>query len=125
MSDRYLPHQPNRFQKPLIAIGFIALFIVTALGAYRFANPPIRASLIAFSIISDKEVNVKYSVNRRDPKQILLCTLVARDINKTIVGQIEILVPATTAKSIRMNSQVPTRVRAVTAGVVRCTSYSD
>ena len=66
MSDRYIPHQPNRYQKPLIAIGFVALLIVTVVGAFRFSHPPIRASLIAFSIISDKEVSVKYSVNRRD-----------------------------------------------------------
>ena len=122
MSDRYIPHQPKRYQKPLIAIGFVALLIVTALGAYRFSNPPIRASLIAFSIISDTEVNVKYLVNRRDPNQILNCTLVAKDIDKTIVGQVEIQLPATTAKTIEMSSQVPTRVRAVTAGVVRCIS---
>jgi len=122
MSDRYIPHQPNRYQKPLIAIGFVALLIFTVLGAYRFSNPPIRVSLIAFSIISDTEVNVKYSINRRDPNQILNCTLVAKDMDKTIVGQVEIQVPATTAKTIEMSSQVPTRVRAVTAGVVRCIS---
>ena len=122
MSDRYLPHQPNRFQKPLLAIGFVALTIVTVLGAYWFANPPVRAALIAFSITSDKEVSIKYSIDRRDPKQILICTLVAKDMDKTIVGQIEIQIPPTTAKSIEMVSAVPTRVRAVTAGVVRCIS---
>jgi len=122
MSDRYIPHQPNPFRKPLLATGFVALTIVTVLGAYRFANPPIRASLIAFSIISDKEVNIKYSIDRRDPNQILICTLVAKDMDKTIVGQLEIQIPPTTAKSIEMVSQVPTRVRAVTAGVVRCSS---
>lgn len=122
MSDRYIPHQPNRYQKPLLAVAFIALTLMTAFGAYRFANPPIRASLIAFSITSDKEVSIKYSIDRRDPKQNLICTLVAKDIEKTIVGQIEIQIPPTTAKSIEMISAVPTRVRAVTAGVVRCTS---
>lgn len=122
MSDRYLPHQPNRFQKPLLVIGFIALTLVTSFGAYWFANPPIRAALIAFSITSDKEVSIKYSIDRRDPKQNLICTLVAKDIEKTIVGQIEIQIPPTTAKSIEMVSTVPTRVRAVTAGVVRCIS---
>lgn len=122
MSDRYLPHQPSRFQKPLLAIGFIALTLVTAFGAYWFANPPIRAALIAFSITSDNEVSIKYSIDRRDPKQNLICTLVAKDIEKTIVGQIEIQIPPTTAKSIEMVSAVPTRVRAVTAAVVRCIS---
>ena len=122
MSDRYLPHQPSRFQKSLIMIGFVALTIVTFVGAYRFANPPIRASLIAFSITSDKEVNIKYSIDRRDPKQVLICTLVAKDMDKTIVGQIEIEIPPSTVKSLEMVSAVPTRVRAVTAGVVRCTS---
>jgi hypothetical protein len=121
MSDRYIPHQPNRFQKPLLIIGFVVLSIVTVLGAYRFASPPIRTSLIAFSIISDKEVSIKYSIDRRDPNQILICTLIARDIEKTIVGQIDIKVPAAPNKSIEMVSAVPTRVRAVTAGVVRCT----
>ena len=121
MSDRYIPHQPNRFQKPLLVIGFVALTIATFVGAYRFANPPIRASLVAFSITSDKEVNIKYAIDRRDPKQVLICTLIARDMEKTIVGQIDIQVPATPKKSIEMVSAVPTRVRAVTAGVVRCT----
>ncbi len=121
MSDRYIPHQPNRFQKPLLVIGFVALTIATFVGAYRFANPPIRASLVAFSITSDKEVNIKYAIDRRNPNQVLICTLIARDMEKTIVGQIEIQVPATPNKSIEMVSAVPTRVRAVTAGVVRCT----
>jgi hypothetical protein len=122
MTDRYLPHQPNRFRKPLLAVAFVALTLVTAFGAYQFANPPIRTALIAFSVISDKEVSIKYSIDRRDPKQRLICTLVAKDLEKTIVGQIEIQVPPTAAKSIEMVSQVPTRVRAVTAGVVRCSS---
>ena len=94
---------------------------MTVLGAYWFANPPVRAALIAFSITSDKEVSIKYSIDRRDPRQILICTLVARDMEKTIVGQIDIQVPATPKKSIEMVSALPTRVRAVTAGVVRCT----
>jgi hypothetical protein len=122
MSDRYIPHQPNRFQKPLLAAAFIALTLMTAFGAYRFANPPIRASLIAFSITSAEEVSIKYSIDRRDPKEVLVCTLVAKDMDKTIVGQIEIQIPATAAKSIEMVSEVPTRVRAVTAAVVRCIS---
>ena len=47
------------------------------------------------------------------------CTLVARDIDKNVIGQIDEVIPAGNSKK-ELITPIPTRGPAVNADVVRC-----
>lgn len=57
--------------------------------ALHHSNPAIRYSLISYSITSEREISVRYSVIRQDKNQSVICTVIARDFDKNIVGQID------------------------------------
>jgi hypothetical protein len=75
--------------------------------------------LISFTVDSDRAVSVRYSVDREDPKSATICTVIARDFYKNIVGQIDEEIPAGEPK-VELVSVVPTRSQAVNADVSSC-----
>ena len=77
-------------------------------------------TLISFQNESEKSIEITYLVERRDPKQPLSCTLLARDIDKNVVGEIEDLVPASTIRSKTITTIIPTRIAPVNAAVLEC-----
>ena len=85
------------------------------------ANPEIRTSLISFDNHNPRKVEVRYSVTRRDPNQEVTCTLIARDFDVNIVGQIDDLIPAGEKYTERVTT-IPTRADAVNAGILSCHS---
>lgn len=88
--------------------------------AWHHSNPEIRVTLISFQNESEKSIEITYLVERRDPKQPLSCTLLARDIDKNVVGEIEDLVPASTTRSKTITTTIPTRIAPVNAAVLEC-----
>jgi len=56
---------------------------------------------------------------RKDGAQVLICTLIARDYDKNIVGQIDDEIAAGLA-SIEKFTTIPTRSQAVNADVIAC-----
>jgi hypothetical protein len=97
----------------VLGIGWIAWS-----GLYH-SNPDVRVQLISFTIDSDREVSVRYSIERNDSEAILVCTLLARDYYKDIVGQVDLEIPAGKEK-VELVSQIPTRSPAVNADVSTC-----
>ena len=83
------------------------------------AKPEIRTTLISFSIVSDQEVSIRYSVQRKDASSAATCTLQASDMKKNIVGEIEDEITPGFANFERI-TEIPTRSAAVTAIVSRC-----
>jgi len=103
----------------------VALFLVVAgvvwitwAGLYH-SNPGIRVQLISFTVDSDREVSVRYSVDRNGAEATTICTLIARDFYKDIVGQIDLEIPAGKEK-VELVSVIPTRSQAVNADVSTC-----
>ena len=88
--------------------------------AWHHSNPEIRVTLISFQNESEKSIEITYLVERRDPKQPLSCTLLARDIDKNVVGEIEDLVPASTTRTKTITTTIPTRIAPVNAAVLEC-----
>ena len=105
-----------------IAVGLITAVIgvgwLTWAGVYH-SNPSYRVQLISFTVDSDRAVSVRYSVDREDPASITICTVIARDYYKNVVGQIDQEIAAGAAK-VELVTVVPTRSEAVNGDVSTC-----
>ncbi len=97
----------------IVGVGWI-----TWAGLYH-SNPEIRVQLISFTVDSDREVSVRYLVDRDSAEAASICTVIARDFYKDIVGQIDVEIPSGKEK-VELVSVVPTRNLAVNADVSTC-----
>ena len=88
--------------------------------AWHHSNPEIRVTLISFQNEKSDSIEITYVVERRDPSRELTCTLVARDIDKNVVGEIEDKVPASTSSNITISRTIPARIAPVNAAVLGC-----
>lgn len=93
--------------------------------ATNHSLPEIRYTLISFS--TDKtsttpSIEITYEVARRNPEIPVTCTLVARDIDKNIVGEIVDQFPASNKSVITHVTRIPARSTPVNAAVIRCAS---
>jgi Domain of unknown function (DUF4307) len=88
--------------------------------AWHHSNPEFRVTLISFQNEKSDSIEITYVVERRDPSRELTCTLVARDIDKNVVGEIEDKVPASTFSSITISRTIPARIEPVNAAVLGC-----
>ncbi len=87
--------------------------------ALYHSNPPLRSQLVSFTITNDRDASVRYFIERGDSQQVVVCTLIARDYYKNIVGQIDQEIPAGASK-VELVTVVPTRSQAVNADVSSC-----
>ena len=105
-------------------VGFAVLIAIAGIGWLTWAglhhsNPPIRVQLISFTVNSDRETSIRYSVDRDGIEGPVVCTLIARDYYKNIVGQLDEEIPAGQGK-IEQRTSVATRIEAVNADVLGC-----
>ncbi len=100
----------------IVAILGIGWLMWTAL---YHSNPPLRSQLVSFTIPSDREASVRYFIERTDSQKAVVCTLIARDFDKNIVGQIDQEIAAGKSK-VELVTLVPTRSEAVNADVSSC-----
>ena len=92
------------------------------------SNPEIRANLLSFHVPTTQAnsdtvkptIEIRYQVQRRNPERAISCTLVARDIDKNVVGEITDRIPPSTEKSIIRIVQIPARLTPVNAAVLDC-----
>jgi hypothetical protein len=87
--------------------------------ALYHSNPPLRSQLVSFTITNDREATVRYFIERSDRQQVVVCTLIARDYDKNIVGQIDQEIGAGKSK-VELVTVVPTRSESVNADVSSC-----
>ena len=88
--------------------------------AWHHANPESRTTVVSFAPIDDKSISITFELTRRDPSVAFLCTLIARDIDRNVVGEKDLEVPPSDQKIIRESTAISTRLRAVNADVLRC-----
>jgi hypothetical protein len=93
--------------------------------AWHHSNPPFRVSLISFAIINDRSISITYQVDRRDPSKELTCTLIARDFDKNVAGEIDQRIPPTQSRSTSFTTRIPTRLTPVNADILRCFTDED
>jgi hypothetical protein len=87
--------------------------------AWYHSNPPLRSQLVSFTITDDRSASVRYFIEREDSNQVVVCTLIARDFDKNVVGQIDQEIPGGKSK-VELVTDVPTRSESVNADVSSC-----
>ena len=117
-NERYGIRTGNHWISPAIFLAIAGLAWILWAGLH-FANPPIRFSLISYSITSDREISLRYSVQRQNKNAAVICTLIARDFYKEVVGQIDDLIEPGLA-SLERTTTVKSRGPAVNANVLSC-----
>ena len=105
-------------------VGFAVFLAIAGIGWLTWAglhhsNPPIRVQLISFTVENDRETSIRYSVDRNGVEGPVICTLIARDYYKNIVGQLDEEVPPGQGK-VELRTSVATRIEAVNADVLGC-----
>jgi len=117
-NDRYGVKKGRSWIGVALVTAIVGVSWITWAGLHH-SNPPIRIQLITFTVDSDRAVSVRYSVDRHNPDVVTICTVIARDYEKNIIGQIDKEIPAGQAK-VELVTVVPTRSEAVNADVSSC-----
>jgi len=117
-NDRYGVKKNRSWIGAALFFGISGVVWVTWAGLHH-SNPPIRTQLITFTVESERAISVRYSVNRHSTSSTTICTLIARDYDKNIVGQIDQEIPSGDP-TVELVTLVPTRSAAVNADVSVC-----
>jgi len=88
--------------------------------AWHHSHPEFRITLISFQNEKSDSIDITYLIERRDSSQALICTVVARDIDKNVVGEIDDAIPAASINPITRTTTIPARIAPVNAAVVGC-----
>ena len=117
MADRY-GQRPARWKGLAIGLLIVGGSWLTWAGLHH-SKPEISTTLISFESKNQSSIDIRYSVDRRNPAATISCTLIAHDIDKNVVGEVEdLLLPG--SGHIERTSVIPTRSQAVNAGISRC-----
>jgi nitrogen regulatory protein PII-like uncharacterized protein len=117
-NERYGLRKKRSWVGVALITAIVGVGWITWAGLYH-SNPEIRVQLISFTVDSDREVSVRYLVERDSAEAVSICTVIARDFYKDIVGQIDVEIPSGKEK-VELVSVVPTRSLAVNADVSTC-----
>jgi len=117
-NDRYGIKPASRWRPIAGVILSIGLIWLLWAGLHH-SRPELTFRLISFNVIDDRNTEIRFEATRRDADRELTCTLVARDFDKLIVGQIDDVIPAGQSY-IDRTTTIPTRNLAATATVLRC-----
>ncbi len=121
-SDRY--GQKTTHWKSIATILLIIGGAWLTWAGLHHSRPEISTTLISFTIPSERSASLRYAVERRNPSSAITCTLIARDFEKNVVGEIEEQIPAG-ASRIEKITLIPTRTVAVNATISRCRPTSQ
>ena len=124
LDKRYGKKRKNTWVIPA-AFTFIVFIPWLMWSAWHHSNPEIRYTLVSFQNEKADSIDITYLIERRDPASPLTCTLVARDIDKNVVGEIEDLIPATSTRQFTKTTTIPTRITPVNAAVMDCRAAQD
>ena len=116
--ERYGAAKTTRWPAIALVVAILGIGWLMWSALYH-SNPPLRSQLVSFTITDDRSASVRYFIEREDSNQVVVCTLIARDFDKNVVGQIDQEIPAGKSK-VELVTDVPTRSKAVNADVSSC-----
>ncbi len=126
LDDRYGTHKKGGWKLPAIILLVVATPWLLWSGSH-YLSPEITWELISFSddqspaaAQATPSITVTYRIQRRTPEKNISCTLVARDIDKNVVGELTDLIIGGKERSILRKVAIKTRVPAVNGAVERC-----
>lgn len=117
-NDRYGIKPQSSWVKYAIALLVAGLAWVLWAGLHH-SRPALSQELISFENSDPRKPTIRYSIERRDKSAVVICTLVARDFDKSVVGQVDDEIAAG-ANSVERTVAIPTRADAVNVGIARC-----
>jgi hypothetical protein len=117
-NDRYGINPRKSWIVPAAILGTIGL-TWSIWAALDHSRPELRSTLFSFSITGEREITMRYGIERRDPDAEVVCTLVTLDIDKNIVGQIDDQIAGGESKVLRTVA-IPARLPPVSARIVSC-----
>jgi hypothetical protein len=117
-NDRYGISPRKGWIAPAAVFAIIGLSW-TLWAALSHAQPELRSTLYSFEVTGEREITMKYAIDRRDPEAVVLCTLITLDIDKNIVGQIDDQIVAGQSHVERLVA-IPARIAPVSARIVGC-----
>ena len=91
----------------------------TIWAALDHSQPELRSTLYSFSVTGEREITMRYAIERRDPDAVVLCTLITLDIDKNVVGQIDDQIDGGESKVERIVA-IPARLAPVSARIASC-----
>jgi hypothetical protein len=116
--ERYGAAKATRWPAIALVVAILGIGWLMWSALYH-SNPPLRSQLVSFTITDDRSASVRYFIEREDSNQVVVCTLIARDFDKNVVGQIDQEIPGGKSK-VELVTDVPTRSKAVNADVSSC-----
>jgi hypothetical protein len=116
--ERYGAAKATRWPAIALVVAILGIGWLMWSALYH-SNPPLRSQLVSFTITNDREATVRYFIERSDSQQVVVCTLIARDYDRNIVGQIDQEIGAGKSK-VELVTVVPTRSESVNADVSSC-----
>ena len=116
--ERYGVAKATRWPAIALVVAIVGIGWLMWTALYH-SNPSLRSQLVSFTISDDRSASVRYFIERQDSNQVVVCTLIARDFDKNIVGQIDQEIPAGKSK-VELVTVVPTRSESVNADVSSC-----
>ena len=119
LADRYGIKERKSWRLIAIVVALVGLPWLFW-SAWHHSNPEIRVTLVSFQNEKYDSIDITYLVQRRDPSTPLSCTLLARDYDKNVVGEIEDRVPASVEPAVTITTTIPARVTPVNAAVLEC-----
>jgi hypothetical protein len=119
LADRYGIKERKSWRLIAIVVALVGLPWLFW-SAWHHSNPEIRVTLVSFQNEKNDSIDITYLVQRRDPYTPLICTLLARDYDKNVVGEIEDRVPASVEPAVTITTTIPARVTPVNAAVLEC-----
>ena len=119
-----LRYPPPRVPRPVVVV-LVVVGAALGLGwliwaALFHATPPVSGQMSAFQVVSDTEIVVTLTVDRRDPAQPVSCRVLAQGEDLTPVGEQQVEVPAAEARVVNTQVKLVTLRRALTAAVQDC-----
>ena len=117
-NDRYGISPRKRWIAPALIVAILGVSW-TLWAALNHAQPELRSTLYSFSVTGDREITMKYAIDRRDPDATVICTLISIDIDKNIVGQIDDQIEGGESKVERVIA-IPARIAPVSARIAGC-----
>jgi len=117
-NDRYGVRSSKSWITPAIAFALIGGAWLIWAGLHH-ANPAIRSELISFNVTAAQEISIRYTIDRTDPNQVVICTLSASDQDKNVIGQIDETIAAGASHS-EQTTAIPARTVPVSAAITRC-----
>ena len=117
-ADRYGDRRPGRGLKLAGALIGVALAVAAILFIARASDSQIEAEALSYEQ-SDGLMTASIEVLRR-PDTVVTCDVVAVDIRQVIVGQTELIVPATSDRRVVVDVDIPLQGDGVAVSVRGC-----